>query len=126
MARDWHDFLNVAWQTVDVRKACKMVMKIESVYNTTYNTHIKNFRTFDHEKNWIEKIAKHLSNSIISKICLYRNKNSEMLLRMTVALTLKRHLSVPFSVWCKSYACIFLRRFSVIESIVIFALIIFF
>ena len=26
-ARDWHDFLNVAWQTVDVRKARKMGMK---------------------------------------------------------------------------------------------------
>ena len=40
MARDWHDFLNVAWQTVGVRKAHKMVMKIEIVYNTTYKTHI--------------------------------------------------------------------------------------
>ena len=28
MARDWHDFLNVAWQTVDVRKARKMVIKL--------------------------------------------------------------------------------------------------
>ena len=71
MARDWHDFFNVAWQTVDVRKACKMVVKIEIVSNTTYNTHIKNFRIFDHEKNWIEKIAKLLSHSIC--LGLYKN-----------------------------------------------------
>ena len=51
IARDWHDFLNVAWQCVDVRKAHKMVMKIEIVYNTTYKTLIKNFGIFDHEKN---------------------------------------------------------------------------
>ena len=51
MARDLHDFLNVAWQTVDVRKACKIVMKSEIVSNTTYKTHIKNFRIFDNEKN---------------------------------------------------------------------------
>ena len=51
-ARDWHDFLNVAWQTVDVRKACKMVMVSEIVLNTTYKTRIKNFRLFDHEKNF--------------------------------------------------------------------------
>ena len=63
MALDWHDFLNVAWRTVDARKARKMVMKIEIVYSTTYKTLIKNFRTFDHEKIWIEKIAKLLSHS---------------------------------------------------------------
>ena len=51
MVRDWHDFLNVARQTVDVRKAHKMVMKIKYVY-TTYKTHIKNFHMFDHEKNF--------------------------------------------------------------------------
>ena len=26
---DWHDFLNVAWQPVDVRKMCKTVMKVK-------------------------------------------------------------------------------------------------
>ena len=30
------DFLNVAWQTVTVRKAHKMVMESEIVLNTTY------------------------------------------------------------------------------------------
>ena len=39
-------------------------MKIEIVLNTTYKTHIKNVHIFDHEKNWIEKIAKLLSHSI--------------------------------------------------------------
>ena len=50
-ARDLHDFLNVTWQTVDVRKARKIVMKSETESNTTYKTHIKNFGIFDHEKN---------------------------------------------------------------------------
>ena len=50
-ARDLHDFVNVASQTVDVRKARKIVMKSDIVINTTYKTHIKNFRIFDHEKN---------------------------------------------------------------------------
>ena len=55
-ARDLHDFVNVTWQTVDVRKARKIVMKSEMVLNTTYKTHIKNMRIFEHEeKNWIEK-----------------------------------------------------------------------
>ena len=35
-------------QTMDVRKACKMVMESEIVLNTTYKTCIKNFRIFDH------------------------------------------------------------------------------
>ena len=51
MTRDWHNFLNVAWQTLDVRKARQKVMKIEIVYNTTYKTHIKNVRIIDHENN---------------------------------------------------------------------------
>ena len=50
-ARDLHDFFNVAWQTVDVRKARKIVMKREIVFNTTYKTHIKNVLIFDHEKH---------------------------------------------------------------------------
>ena len=49
-ACDLHDFFNFAWQPVGVRKARKIVMKREIVYNTTYNTHIKNVRIFDHEK----------------------------------------------------------------------------
>ena len=64
-ARDLHDFINVVWQTVDVRKARKIVKKSEIVSNTTYKTHIKNVCIFDHEKNWIEKIAKLLSHSIL-------------------------------------------------------------
>ena len=40
-----------AWQTVDVRKARIIVMKNEIVLNTTYKTHIKNVRIFDHEKH---------------------------------------------------------------------------
>ena len=73
-ARDLHDFLNVAWQTVDVRKARKIVMKSEIVLNTTYRKRIKNVRIFDQEKNWIEKIANILSPSIFVKIrsILYR------------------------------------------------------
>ena len=63
-ARDLHDFFNVAWQSVDVRKTRKIVKKSEIVSNTTYKTHIKNVQVFDHEKNWIEKIAKLLSHSI--------------------------------------------------------------
>ena len=55
MARDLHDFFNVAWQTVDVGKVCKIAMKGEIVSNTTFKTHIKNVRIFDHEKNWIEQ-----------------------------------------------------------------------
>ena len=54
-ARDLHDFFNVAWQTVDVRKARKIVMKSEILPNTTYKTHIKK-RSHEHEKNWIEKL----------------------------------------------------------------------
>ena len=49
--RDLHDFLNVAWQTVDVRKTRKIVMKREIVLNTTYKTYIKYIRIFDHEKH---------------------------------------------------------------------------
>ena len=49
-ARDLHDFFNVTWQTVDVRKARKIVMKSEIVLNTTYKTHIKNVHIFDDEK----------------------------------------------------------------------------
>ena len=48
-AHDLHDFFNVALQTVDVRKARKIVMKSEFVLNTTYKAHIKNVRIFDHE-----------------------------------------------------------------------------
>ena len=40
-------FFNVTWQTVDVRKARKIVMKSEIVLNTTNKTHIKNVRIFD-------------------------------------------------------------------------------
>ena len=50
-ARDLNDFFNVACQTVDVRKARKIVMKSKIVSNTTYKTHIKNVRIFDHEKS---------------------------------------------------------------------------
>ena len=50
-ARDLHDSFNVMWQTVDVRKALKIVMKSEIVLNTTFKTHIKNMRIFDNEKN---------------------------------------------------------------------------
>ena len=49
-ARDWHEFSNVSWQTVVVRKARKMVMKSDIVYNTTYKMHIKKFRIFYHKK----------------------------------------------------------------------------
>ena len=49
-ARDKHDFLNATLQTVDVRKACKMVMESEIVQNTTYKMIIKNFHIFDREK----------------------------------------------------------------------------
>ena len=69
MTRDWHDFFNVALQIEDVRKAHKMVMKSEIVYNTTYKTLIKNFRIFDYEKKSIEKIAKLLSHSIFMALC---------------------------------------------------------
>ena len=64
-ARDWHDFLNVAWQTLNVRKAHTMVMKGETVCfdHTTYKTHIKNVCIFDHEKMDL-KIAKFMSHSI--------------------------------------------------------------
>ena len=44
-----HDFFNVTWQTVDVRKARKIVMKREIVLNTIYKTHVKNVCIFDHE-----------------------------------------------------------------------------
>ena len=39
-ARDVHDFFNVAWQTVDVRKAHEIVTKSKIVLNMTYKTHI--------------------------------------------------------------------------------------
>ena len=55
-AHDCHNFLNDAWQTVDVRKAREMVMKSEIVYNTTCNTLTKNFGIFDHEKNGLKKV----------------------------------------------------------------------
>ena len=58
-ARDLYVSFNVTLQTVDVRKARKIVMKSEIVLNTTYKTHIKHVRIFDHEK-----IAKLLSHSI--------------------------------------------------------------
>ena len=46
-----HDFFNVASQTMDVRKSHKIVIESEIVKNTTYKTHIKNVRIFDHEKD---------------------------------------------------------------------------
>ena len=49
-SRDLHDFLSVAWQTDDVNKACKIVMKSKIVSNTIYKTHIKNLSIFDYEK----------------------------------------------------------------------------
>ena len=55
-ARDLQDFFNVAWQTVDVRKARKTVMKSDIGSNITYKTHIKNVRIFDHEKNGLKKL----------------------------------------------------------------------
>ena len=56
--RDWHEFLNVSLQTVDVRKARKMVMKSEIMQNTTNKTHINSFRVVDHEKKIrLKKIA---------------------------------------------------------------------
>ena len=50
-ARDSHDFFNVAWKTVDVRKARKIVMKSDIVESTTYKKHIKNVRILYHDKN---------------------------------------------------------------------------
>ena len=38
-------------KTVDVRKACKIVMKSETVLNVTYEAHIKKMHIFDHENN---------------------------------------------------------------------------
>ena len=68
-ARDLHDFFNVASQAVDVRKSIKIIIESKIVSKTTYKTHIKNVRILDHEKkNWIEKIAKLLSHSILLKI----------------------------------------------------------
>ena len=55
-ACDLHDFFNVTWQTVDIRKARKIVMKNAIVLNTTYEKHIKNVCIFYQEKNWIEKM----------------------------------------------------------------------
>ena len=55
-AHDLHNFFNVAWQTAFVGKARRVVMKSKIVLNTTYNTHIKNARIFDHEKKWVEKM----------------------------------------------------------------------
>ena len=49
-AHDLHNFFKVAWQTADVRKAHKIVMKSEIVFNTTYKSHIINVGIFDHEK----------------------------------------------------------------------------
>ena len=54
-AHDLHNFFNVAWQPAFVGKARKVVMKSEIVLNTTYKTHIKNARIFDHEKNGLKK-----------------------------------------------------------------------
>ena len=50
-AHDIHNFFNVTSQTVDVRKACKIVMKDKIVLHTTYRTNIKNVRIFDRKKN---------------------------------------------------------------------------
>ena len=49
-ARDLYVSFDATWQTVDVREARKIVTKSEIVLNTTYKTHIKNVRIFDHEK----------------------------------------------------------------------------
>ena len=54
----------LVWQTVDVWKVHKIVMKSEIGSNMTYKMPIKIVRIFDHEKMWIEKIAKLLSHSI--------------------------------------------------------------
>ena len=43
--------MNVAWQTMVVRKVRKMVMISEIVEDTTYKTSNKKIRIFDHEKN---------------------------------------------------------------------------
>ena len=67
-ARDLYDFVNVAWQPVDIRKARKSAMNSEIALNMTYKTHIRIFRIFVHEKQWIEKIAKLLSHRICLKL----------------------------------------------------------
>ena len=69
--RDLHDFFNVTWQTVDVRKARKIVMKSEIVLNKTYKRQIKNVRIFDHEKKFgLKKIAKLLSYNGFTGVCI--------------------------------------------------------
>ena len=50
-ARDLHDFFNVGWQTVGVRKEHKIVMKSDFVWDTAYKTHIKDVHIFYHENN---------------------------------------------------------------------------
>ena len=59
-ALDLHDFFNVGWQTVGVRKEHKIVMKSD----TAYKTHNKDFAYFIMKTIWIAKVAKLLSPSI--------------------------------------------------------------
>ena len=57
-ACDLHDFFIVTWQTVDVRKARKIVMKSEIVLNTTYKTHIKTCAYLIMKKFGLKKLLK--------------------------------------------------------------------
>ena len=51
-ARDFYDFFNVKWQTVDVIKAHKIVMKSDIVYKTTYkNEYQKRSHFISRKKN---------------------------------------------------------------------------
>ena len=64
-ARDLHNFFNVASQTVDVRKARKIVMKSGSVLTRHIKRISKTFAYLIMKKYWMEKIAKLLSHSIL-------------------------------------------------------------
>ena len=56
-ACNWHDFPNVAWQPVDVRKACKMVMKVKLCKPLPIKLILKLLHIWSWKK-WIEKNAK--------------------------------------------------------------------
>ena len=68
--RDWHEFLNVAWQPVDVIKVCKMVMKVKLSKSLPMKRILKTF-VYLIIKKWIEKSAKLKSLRIMKSVSIW-------------------------------------------------------
>ena len=64
--RDWHDFLNLACQRVEVIKARKMVVKSVKLQHTTLKTPVKTFTYLIMKDIWIES-----TNDRVMSHCIF-------------------------------------------------------